>query len=156
MSATGKFQIHAPHLLSPRRRLSDAVITGFMWVLYSYLWAPLISLVAWLLGFEFAYDVMVRAGGVKALKEVLWWYGIVLAAIFVVVAAWSAINRHRFADHDRRHAGQDVGKTELAAYFALQREQLQSMQSARSMSLSFDASGSIEQVGVLKSGSDSS
>jgi len=148
MSATGQFHIHAPQLLSHRRRFGDAIVTGLMWILYSYLWAPLISLLAWLLGFEFAYDVMVRAGGVEALKEVLWWYGIVLASIFVAVAVWSAINRRRFADHDRRQSGQDVSDTELSEYFALQHEELQTMRSARIMSLSFDASGNIEQVEV--------
>ena len=46
--------INAPELLSRRRRMGDAFITGLMWIIYSYLWAPLVSLIAWLLGFEFA------------------------------------------------------------------------------------------------------
>ncbi len=146
MSATGKFQIYAPHLLSRQRRVGDAIATGLMWMLYSYLGGPFISLVAWLLGFEFAYDVMVRAGGVDALKAVLWWYGIVLASIFVAVAVWSVVNRRRFADHDRRQNGQGVSDTELVGYFALQPEELQTMRSARVMSLRFDATGSIERV----------
>lgn len=154
MSATGRFHIHAPHLLSHRRRFGDAIVTGLMWILYSYLWAPLISLLAWLLGFEFAYDVMVRAGGVSALKEVLWWYGIVLASIFVTVAVWSAINRRRFAGNDRRHSAQGINDTELADYFALQQQELQSMRSANIMNLSFDVSGNIEQVIALENQSD--
>ena len=155
MSATGKFHIYAPHLLSQRRRVGDTIVTGLMWILYSYLWVPFISLLAWLLGLEFGYDVMVRAGGVNALKEVLWWYGIVLASIFVVVTVWSAINRRRFADHDRRHSGQDVSDSETAEYFALQQGELQEMRTARIMSLSFDARGGIEQVDALENGSES-
>jgi biofilm PGA synthesis protein PgaD len=85
-----------------------------MWLVYSYLWAPLISLVAWLLGFEFAYDVMVRAGGFETLKEVIWFYLIVVAIIFVVVAGWSTINRRRFARHDRRQTIDSVPDTEIA------------------------------------------
>jgi biofilm PGA synthesis protein PgaD len=89
-----------------------------MWLVYSYLWAPLISLVAWLLGFEFAYDVMVRAGGFETLKEVIWFYLIVVAIIFVVVAGWSTINRRRFARHDRRQTIDSVPDTEIAAYLS--------------------------------------
>jgi biofilm PGA synthesis protein PgaD len=95
-----------------------------MWLVYSYLWAPLISLVAWLLGFEFAYDVMVRAGGFETLKEVIWFYLIVVAIIFVVVAGWSTINRRRFARHDRRQTIDSVPDTEIAAYFGIRGEQL--------------------------------
>jgi biofilm PGA synthesis protein PgaD len=90
-----------------------------MWLVYSYLWAPLISLVAWLLGFEFAYDVMVRAGGFETLKEVIRFYLIVVAIIFVVVAGWSTINRRRFARHDRRQTIDSVPDTEIAAYFGM-------------------------------------
>ncbi len=146
MLATSELHIDAPHLLSQRRRFGDTIATGLMWILYSYLWLPLVSLLAWLLGFEFAYDVMVRAGGVDALKEVLWWYGIVLASIFVAIAVWSVVNRRRFADHDRRQNGQGVSDTEMAGYFALQQGELQKMRSARVMRLSFDAAGSIERV----------
>jgi biofilm PGA synthesis protein PgaD len=91
-----------------------------MWLVYSYLWAPLISLVAWLLGFEFAYDVMVRAGGFETLKEVIWFYLIVVAIIFVVVAGWSTINRRRFARHDRRQTIDSVPDTEIAAYVSIE------------------------------------
>ncbi len=154
MLATGKFDIDAPHLLSQRRRFGDAIATGVMWILYSYLWAPLISLLAWLLGFEFAYDVMVRAGGVDALKDALWWYGVVLASIFVAVAVWSAINRRRFAERNRRQSGQYVSDTRIAEYFALQQGALQKMRSSRIMSLSFDAKGCIEQINASKDGSE--
>ena len=45
-SAPENLHINVPEMLSPRRRLSDAFVTGLMWLVYSYLWAPLISLVA--------------------------------------------------------------------------------------------------------------
>jgi biofilm PGA synthesis protein PgaD len=100
--------IESPESVPRRRRIADAVITAFMWAVYSYLWAPLISLVAWLLGFEFAYDVMVRAGGFEILKDILWFYSVMVACIFVVVASWSMINRRRFANDNRRKAIEPV------------------------------------------------
>ena len=96
--------VNVPHLLSRRHRVADAIATGLMWAFYSDLWAPLISLVAWLPGFEFAFAVMVRAGGIHVLKEVMHWYGLMVLCIIIVVTAWSLLNRYRFADRGRRQA----------------------------------------------------
>ena len=45
-SAPESLHINVPELLSRRRRLSDAFVTGLMWLVYTYLWAPLVSLIA--------------------------------------------------------------------------------------------------------------
>jgi biofilm PGA synthesis protein PgaD len=124
----------------------DTLATGFIWLVYSYLWAPLISLVAWLLGFEFAYDVMVRAGGFETLKELIWFYSIVVAIIFVVVAGWSTINRRRFAGHDRRQTINSVPDTEIAAFFGIGDEQLAALRESRISLISVNEEGQIVSV----------
>ena len=48
-SSPSHVHIDVPELLTSRRRVADTLATGLMWILYSYLWAPLISLLAWLL-----------------------------------------------------------------------------------------------------------
>lgn len=141
-----KVLIDSPQLLSRRHRVADTLITGFMWLVYSYLWAPLISLVAWLLGFEFAYDVMVRAGGFETLKEVIRFYLIVVAIIFVVVAGWSTINRRRFARHDRRQTIDSVPDTEIAAYFGIRGEQLTLLRESRISQIGVNEEGQIVSI----------
>ena len=111
-----KLHINMPKLLPRRRRVADAVLTALMWAFYSYLWAPLISLVAWLLGFEFAYDVLVRAGGLELLKDVILFYGTTVTIIFIVVSGWSIINRSRFAHRNRRKAIQTVTEEEIREF----------------------------------------
>jgi biofilm PGA synthesis protein PgaD len=138
--------IDSPQLLSRRHRITDAFITGIMWVLYSYLWAPLISLIAWLLGFEFAYDVMVRAGGIETFKEVFWFYLVVVASIFVVIGSWSMINRRRFANRERRKAIEPVSDNEVAAFFGISDEQLRDLRSSRVSQIRLDGEGQIESV----------
>ena len=113
--------INVPELLTRRRRLSDAFVTGLMWVVYTYLWAPLLSLIAWILGFEFAYDVMIRAGGIVGLKRVLVWYGIMLACICIVVTGWSMLNRLRFSGRERRKGAEIVDDSALASAFGVAR-----------------------------------
>jgi len=141
--------INAPHLLSRRHRVVDAMATGLMWALYSYLWAPFISLVAWLLGFEFAYAVMVRAGGIHVLKDVAYWYGLMVVCIVIVVSAWSLVNRYRFANRGRRQAGKAVTDTAIAEKFALDPKQLNQLKTARALRLSHDEAGNIERVETL-------
>ncbi len=151
-TAGDNIHISAPELLSRRRRMGDAFITALMWFLYSYLWAPFISLVAWLLGFEFAYDVMMRAGGIHALKEVMWWYMVIVLCIIVIVATWSIVNRQRFAGHDRRRSGHHVTDDELARYFALSMEDFGRLQSAQSLRIALAESGAVERIDAIEAG----
>ncbi len=119
-----------------------------MWIIYSYLWAPLISLIAWLLGFEFAYDVMVRSGGAQTLKSILVWYGAILAAIVVVVTGWSLVNRLRFSNRDRRNAGEVVCDADLASSFGIEIESLQDLRESDVVRLSLDDEGNIRTIDV--------
>lgn len=155
MTSLGKdVHIDAPQLVTERRRITDAVATAVVWVIYSYLWAPLISLIAWLLGFEFAYDVMVRAGGAEGLVTVLKFYGIVLVCIIVVVTAWSAVNRYRFADKERRRSVQNTTDEDIAAYFALPPGELEKLRGSLRANVYVAESGQIERVSVLEKESD--
>lgn len=151
MKGPGKdLLIDAPQLLSQQRRLTDTVVTAVMWILYSYLWAPFISLMAWLLGFEFAYDVMVRAGGASELLAILGIYAIVLACICLVVTAWSRINQYRFAENARRQEGPVVEDREIAEHFALEEGELQKMRGSHIAVVSISPEGAIEHVKIVE------
>lgn len=149
-ASNDEIYVNVPHLLSRRHRVGDAMATGLMWALYSYLWAPFVSLVAWLLGFEFAYAVMVRAGGIHVLKEVMYWYGLMIFCIMIIVTAWSLVNRYRFKNRDRRQAGKTVTNTEIAEKFALDPKQLNQLKTARAIRLSHDEAGNIDRVETLE------
>lgn len=145
-SAPENLHINVPELLSPRRRLSDAFVTGLMWLVYSYLWAPLISLVAWILGFEFAYDVMIRSGGIQGLKNVLSWYGLMLCCIIIVVTCWSLVNRLRYSGRERRKAAAIVDDHALAETFGVELSELRKLRHAQVACLSLDVDGGIQQI----------
>jgi biofilm PGA synthesis protein PgaD len=143
-SSPESLHINAPELLSRRRRLGDAFVTGLMWGLYSYLWAPLISLIAWLLGFEFAYDVMIRAGGLQVLEEILIWYAVMVVCIIFVVTGWSAVNRLRFAHRDRRSGGDAVGDAAMAEVFGVDTDRIADLRGTRIARLTLNDEGLIE------------
>lgn len=145
-SVPENLHINAPELLSRRRRLSDAFVTGLMWLVYTYLWAPLLSLIAWILGFEFAYDVMIRSGGVKGLQTVLVWYGLMLGCIIIVVTGWSLLNRLRFSGRERRHGEVVIDDCTLASTFGVDLSTLRELRNGRVVHLALDADGSIQGI----------
>ncbi len=138
--------IHAPELLTRRERTRDRFATGIMWVLYAYLWLPAISLAAWVLGFEFAYDVLVRAGGFAHLKTLLYWYGLTIATIFVAFGGWSFSNRRRFAGNDRRRQLNPVTNEGLAEFFRISEDDLAVMHRGRTLSVGFNSYGAICEI----------
>jgi biofilm PGA synthesis protein PgaD len=138
--------IDAPELLTRREQLRDTFVTGIMWALYAYLWLPLISLLAWVLGFEFAYDVMVRAGGAMHLKTVLYWYIVAIMTIFVIFGVWSLSNRARFAGHNRRDHLDRVSDESFMAFFGISAADLALLRSSSSLTLELDAVGAIREI----------
>jgi len=138
--------IHAPELLTRREQIRDAFATGIMWALYAYLWLPLISLLAWILGFEFAYDVMIRAGGSVHLKTVLYWYGIAVSTIFVAFGVWSLSNRLRFGNRERRGHLDAVTDDSFMTFFGISAADLERLRTGRSLVLELDAVGAIREI----------
>lgn len=144
--------IDSPELQSPREQLRDTLATGFMWMLYAYLWLPLISLMAWVLGFEFAYDVMIRAGGAASLRTVLFWYAIAVTTILIAFGAWSMSNRWRYGAQNRRAALDEVSDESLMAYFGISAEVLAQLRSGRALALELDSVGAIGEIAEAQSG----
>ena len=141
MSAVREPQIDAPELLTRRERARDTFATALMWGIYLYLWVPLISLFAWLLGFEFAYDVMVRSGGSRNLGGILVVCGVVVVVIFLVVTVWSVGNRLKYGGKDRRHTANKLSAAHVASYFGADGRAMALLRSQRSVSIDFDDDG---------------
>lgn len=80
----------------------DAVLTVILWMLYAYLWMPGVSLLAWYVGIDFAYDLVEEAGGLEELLRLLASFGTVLAVVVCLVVGWSLSQYWRFHDKNRR------------------------------------------------------
>lgn len=139
--ASDPLHIDVPALLTPRQRARDTFVTAVMWMFYLYLWVPLISLCAWLLGFEFAYDVMIRAGGARELANVLIFYAIIVAVIFCVVTAWSISNLLRFGRLRRRQDVPSVTLQEMAEHFGLDSKFVTDLRTQKTVAVRFDDTG---------------
>jgi biofilm PGA synthesis protein PgaD len=131
----------APEALTPQERARDTLITAVLWGVYLYLWVPLVSLLAWALGFEFAYDVMVRAGGARDLLPILQEYAVVVSIILSAFTIWSVSNRLRFKHLTRRSRRTPVSDQSLSEYFGVSIEQINSMRTHQILRVSFDEEG---------------
>lgn len=142
MSVAGDdLHIDVPELLTARERTRDTLFTAIMWIVYLYLWVPLASLFAWWLGFEFAYDVMIRSGGASELANVLTLYGVIVGVILSTVATWSLANLLRYGKLTRRKA-QDIATTaQIAEHFGIDIETVEGLRVERSVEIDFDDEG---------------
>jgi len=138
--------IEAPQLLTGRERTRDALLTALMWGLYFYLWLPIISLIAWLTGIDFAYDIMVRAGGAAGLRQIIAWYELVLVLIIVLVSGWSISQRVRFRGRERRRFGARVSDEELMSVYRVDVASLQCLREGRHIVVSLDEEGWLQSV----------
>ncbi|MGY3264335.1 MULTISPECIES: poly-beta-1,6-N-acetyl-D-glucosamine biosynthesis protein PgaD [unclassified Lysobacter] len=108
---------HDPFIYTPKRAAPQAmrtvhgVMTFVAWVLYAYLWLPLITVVAWVLGVRTSYiEVYVRNNRVdETIFLVILGLAVVATALLV---GWAEYNRHRFSGPDRRA---NPGNVELPA-----------------------------------------
>ena len=138
--------IDAPHLLTGGQRARDTAITGLMWIFYAYLWLPAVSLGAWMLGIDFAYEVMVRAGGAHGLQRILGWYGLALLAMICVVTVWSAVERIRFRGKRRRHTVPAIDDDAVREAFGVDTAQLRLLRQDNRLRLTIDSNGRLTAI----------
>ncbi len=142
--ARENIHIHAPELLTPPQRARDTLLTAAMWAFYLYLWVPLISLLAWLLGFELAYDVMIRSGGARNNASLLFGYAKVVGVICCTITSWSILYRLRFHRVTRSRFSQRVDDEAILNHFKLTLDQLLELRLGKVVSVETDENGQPE------------
>lgn len=105
--------IYLPHRQHRAKRTFYGVMTLVAWVVYAYLWLPLLTLVLWVVGVRLSYielylrDQRLDAGLLVTLP-------LLLLACATLLIGWAEYNRLRFRGHERRLAQIDVENIEVA------------------------------------------
>lgn len=105
--------IQKPRQQPRLQRTAWGFVTIAFWAFYFYLWAPLVTLVSWLLGGRLAwlqlyeYKQSVDPFVVIALP-------VMLVCCSLLLIGWAEYNRLRFSGHDRREAHPDTTREEIA------------------------------------------
>jgi biofilm PGA synthesis protein PgaD len=140
--------IDNPELQTPRQRYAFAAVTLVFWVLWFYLWIPIVSLLAWLFGAERFYQEMISKSGLDALIEILGLYAIIILTMGIILSGWAWYNQLRFRGHDKRRASAVVTPAEAASFFALKPEQLDLARYAKHVVIEHDDHGNIRDIRV--------
>ena len=138
--------INRPELQSPLQRATTRGITFVFWVIWIYLWLPLISLVAWWVGIQLFREHMLDNDGYQALFSDMHQYALTIAFIAVVMIGWARYNLLRFRDKDNRKVSKHVDPSDQAQYFKIEAQQLRLWQTAKRLVIRHDQQGDIADV----------
>ncbi len=141
--------INRPDLLSFHRRAMFSGITLFAWVLWFYLFLPLVSAIAWWAGAELFASYMLDPHE-RTYLITLMFYVIVIVVAGLVIFAWSRYNQLRFQGHDRREATPSVSDTMIQARFGLDAESLRQIHHSQIMRFELDDKGRIISLSTIR------
>ena len=83
------------------RRTAYGAITAVAWFAYAYLWMPLLTLLAWVLGFRTAYsELFLRENAIDAFLVLV--LPLIALGCALALLGWAEYNRVRFQREDRR------------------------------------------------------
>jgi biofilm PGA synthesis protein PgaD len=132
----------------PRQRLVFGALTLAFWMLWVYLWLPVISLIAWYLGGSTVYREMVEQSGYEAVAELLAWYGAIVGALAGTLVLWALYNWTRFRSKERRRALPALTTQETAHHFGVSELKLAAWQQAKRALVHRNERGEIVAVAV--------
>lgn len=135
--------IETPELQTIKHRVSSSLVTMLFWIFWLYLWQPVISIIAWALGFKFFYDNMISLGGIGGLVELVGIYTLVVSLIALLFFGWAYYNNRRFKDKTRRGKIWKLSFLNLGERYDLTEDQVLNCKSSRRLVVHFDQSGKI-------------
>ena len=135
--------IYHPERQSGAQRTLFGALTFTIWLLWFYLWMPLITAILWAVGVHTAYIQVFRGARGVGLESV----GVVTVVAISVVIYWSNYNRIRYAESTRRKRAEAVSKAAIGEYFGVSNPATMSLLlKQRRLNLYFDASGQLTGV----------
>lgn len=138
--------IERPELQSPLQRATTRGLTFVFWVIWIYLWLPLISLLAWWAGIELFREHMLDNNGYKILFDDINWYGLVIVVSGVILVGWARYNLLRFRDRESRKNPLIVDLAAYAQHFKIDAQRLKQWQAAKRLVIHHDKHGDITLI----------
>jgi len=140
--------IYRPDLQPRGRRALFSGITLLAWLIWFYLFLPLLSIAAWWFGVTAFREHMLDPGRSGYLLT-LTGYAIVVAVTALIIIGWSRYNQIRFGGPDRRRPIAPVTDAMIQERFDLDAETLRLARAARRLEIDLDPKGRLRQARVL-------
>jgi len=133
-----KFIIDTPKLQSLQLKYTSTIFTLIFWVLWFYLWIPLVTLVGWWFQIDTIQHTMITLNGFHAFLLEL---PILLTYILILIgllAVWSSYNYFRFKGLERRKPLRPVSQNDILSKFSIDEVELGIIQENKIILIKFD------------------
>lgn len=138
--------IENPGLQTLRQRYAYAALTLIFWVVWFYLWMPIITLFAWLFGADRFYETMIAHSGMDLLFDLLGLYGLIILSMGAILGGWAWYNRLRVRGRDKRRGSATVGSDEMESFFMVEPEQLDAARRGKRVVIEHDEDGKVQGI----------
>ena len=138
------FIIDTPKLQTLQLKYTSTLLTLVFWVIWFYLWVPLITLAGWWFQIRFFQQEMIVVDGLDAFLEVLPTFVGVTFALTGTLGFWALYNFTRFKGIDRRRPLPPVVKEDLVALLPITEHDLNSIQSNKISTVTISENGDIK------------
>jgi biofilm PGA synthesis protein PgaD len=134
--------LNMPHLVSPLTKFVSTAVTVLFWCFFLYLWAPLLILLAGLIGFHSASETIYidEAGEFTRLTLS---YFLVVFLLGGALLMWALQEYLRFRNVNRRRRPAPAEVSDLAAYLDIEEGVLAEWQQTRRMVAHHDKTGNV-------------
>ncbi len=141
---TNPLILNKPHLVAPLTKVVSALVTIVFWGFFVYLWWPLLTLVAGMLGYH-TINELTYAADILNVRHLTVSYALIVLALSGSLLLWATVEYFRFRNLNRRRWPSAVAVADLASYASLQASYLQQMQTERRMVAHHDDHGGVMQ-----------
>jgi len=135
--------IDTPSLQSIRLRFTSSILTLSLWVIWFYLWIPVVTLFGWWFQIETIQHEMVTMGGLQAFLNVLPTFLGITATIVFSQFLWALYNFMRFRGVDRRQPIDPVSLVDLKTTFAISDTGLNQIKKQKALTIKIDENDKI-------------
>jgi biofilm PGA synthesis protein PgaD len=146
VSLQNELIIDHPKLQTVGQKVRYSLITAMFWAFWFYLLAPLISLIAWVLGFKLFYEQMILLEGWAGFTQKIITYLIVLVIFASIFFSWAIYNQFRFQKERRRGRYWKPGVISFASEFDIPEGDVLECQNAQRLEIYFNEDGTISEV----------
>ncbi len=144
-----KFIIDTPKLQTLRLKYTSTLLTFIFWVVWFYLWVPLITVVGWWFQISFFQHEILVADGLEAFLDVLPTFIGIATSLISILAIWAFYNFSRFKGKDRRKALPAIQQSDLLEVWLVTEKALNSAQSNKISVIKISAEGEIAVTGTV-------
>jgi len=143
-----KFIIDTPDLQSLRLRYTSTLLTLIFWVIWFYLWIPIITLVGWWFQVQVFEHTMITMGGFQSFLDELPAFASYILILVLSLALWSAYNYFRFKGLERRKPLSPATRMDILKKFQIDDKDLDILRQSQIVSVTFDENDDIHPVKV--------